>query len=313
MSRVVSVTKLLPASSVGSWHNLCLMALLKLEAILFQFYARPQRDNIIENPVKIVCISDTHNCTPALPEGDILIHAGDLSHHGSFAEIQAQLDWLRTQPHAHKVVIAGNHDLLMDAAFVDRHPERVVEKLGASAADLNWNGLIQLNNSSISISVNDHRTIKFYGSPLTPQCGNWAFQYPPIRDVWKALDIPLDIDVLVTHRPPKGHLDDGIGCEFLLAKLRRLRVGLHVFGHVHGARGRQVVGFDVVQNAHDDILCGHGGFGCLVKMGLGLLMQAIAGLIRKDVVSGSRPCILVNAAMDREAMDDPSSVVCVEI
>jgi hypothetical protein len=141
MSRIVSVTKLSPASPVGSsWCNLCLKALLKLETILFQFHARPQRDSVVENPVKIVCILDTHNCTPVLPEGDILIHAGDLSHHGSFAEIQAQLDWLRTQPHAHKVVIAGNHDLLTDAAFVDRHPERVVEKLGASAAGpyLEW-------------------------------------------------------------------------------------------------------------------------------------------------------------------------------
>lgn len=36
---------------------------------------------------RLVCISDTHNCTPKLPKGDVLIHAGDLTNQGSYSEV----------------------------------------------------------------------------------------------------------------------------------------------------------------------------------------------------------------------------------
>lgn len=36
---------------------------------------------------RIVCISDTHNCTVKLPPGDVLIHAGDITNQGSYSEV----------------------------------------------------------------------------------------------------------------------------------------------------------------------------------------------------------------------------------
>ncbi|ELQ33467.1 hypothetical protein OOU_Y34scaffold00937g14 [Pyricularia oryzae Y34] len=59
----------------------------------------------------------TQHWSDQLPPGDSLVHAGDLSQYGTFAEIQAQLTWLAAQPHRHKVVVAGNHDLLLDSDF----------------------------------------------------------------------------------------------------------------------------------------------------------------------------------------------------
>lgn len=50
------------------------------------------------------------------------MHAGDLSQYGTFNEIQAQLSWLSAQTHEHKIVVAGNHDLLLDKVFVEAHP-----------------------------------------------------------------------------------------------------------------------------------------------------------------------------------------------
>ncbi|KAG9632525.1 hypothetical protein KCU69_g20257, partial [Aureobasidium melanogenum] len=62
-------------------------------------------------PIRVVCLSDTHCQIPAsVPDGDLLIHAGDLTQAGTPKELQAQLDWLNSLPHTHKVVIAGNHD-----------------------------------------------------------------------------------------------------------------------------------------------------------------------------------------------------------
>ncbi len=58
----------------------------------------------LTNPVSVVCVSDTHNSQPKLPDGDILIHAGDLTQSGSLQELQATVGWLRAQPHPVKIV-----------------------------------------------------------------------------------------------------------------------------------------------------------------------------------------------------------------
>lgn len=56
---------------------------------------------------RIVCISDTHNQTPKLPKGDILIYAGDLTNQGSYPELQKSVAWLERQDFEAKIVIAG--------------------------------------------------------------------------------------------------------------------------------------------------------------------------------------------------------------
>jgi predicted phosphohydrolase len=55
-----------------------------------------------------------HNSTPPVPNGDVLIHAGDLTENSTLSELQAHIDWLSPLPHTHKVVITGNHDTYLD-------------------------------------------------------------------------------------------------------------------------------------------------------------------------------------------------------
>ncbi|EEQ28213.1 metallophosphoesterase domain-containing protein 1 [Microsporum canis CBS 113480] len=76
-----------------------------------------------EHPISVVCISDTHNWQPELPDGDILLHAGDLTVNGTFEELQAQLTWLSAQPHTYKILVAGEHDVLLDPPFAQRNPD----------------------------------------------------------------------------------------------------------------------------------------------------------------------------------------------
>ena len=38
---------------------------------------------------RFVCISDTHNSNVHLPDGDVLIHAGDLTNQGSYSEVRS--------------------------------------------------------------------------------------------------------------------------------------------------------------------------------------------------------------------------------
>ncbi|RAH81256.1 hypothetical protein BO86DRAFT_363450 [Aspergillus japonicus CBS 114.51] len=85
------------------------------------------------HPIRVVCISDTHTLEWAdIPDGDLLIHAGDLSNDGSAREIQQAVNWLRRLPHAHKVVICGNHDSYFDVR--SRRPEDRDDAAAAAAA-----------------------------------------------------------------------------------------------------------------------------------------------------------------------------------
>ena len=67
--------------------------------------------------MRLVCISDTHgqhNKMPPIPEGDVLVHAGDCTGSGTLPQIDAFTKWLGALPHAHKILIAGNHDFCFD-------------------------------------------------------------------------------------------------------------------------------------------------------------------------------------------------------
>jgi predicted phosphodiesterase len=62
---------------------------------------------------RIVFLSDTHNQTPSLPRGDILIHAGDLTNQGSHAELLKTVGWLERVGREGRfeavVVVAGTY------------------------------------------------------------------------------------------------------------------------------------------------------------------------------------------------------------
>ena len=66
---------------------------------------------------RFVFISDTHSRTSnikPLPDGDVLIHAGDFTMTGTPEEVEKFNEFLGFSPHEHKVVIAGNHDITFD-------------------------------------------------------------------------------------------------------------------------------------------------------------------------------------------------------
>ena len=187
--------------------------------------------------------------------GDILVHAGDLSQFGTFAEIQAQLSWLASQPHPHKIAIAGNHDLLLDATSVAAHPDRELDRPGKARSDLEWGDVRYLEHEAIDIMVGD-RSVRIFGSPWTPRCGSWAFQYEGANAPWEG-SVPEGTDVVTVQSPPKGHLDDGgKGCEVLLKELWRAKPRVVVYGHIHTGRGEKWLRFDAVDRWYEDVILG---------------------------------------------------------
>jgi predicted phosphohydrolase len=249
-------------------------------------------------PVTIVCVSDTHNKTPSVPDGDIFLHAGDLTSKGTFTELQDQLHWINTLPHRHKIVIAGNHDFLLDQKFVKSFPKRILVEEGYSRNDLDWGTIIYLENSSTTITVCG-REIKIFGCPLTPQSGNWAFQYPSIQNVWKD-SIPVNTDILLTHGPPKGHLDvyeTSKGCKWLTYELWQKKPRLVVFGHIHAGRGVEHIDWDYVQSIYDEVVVGDAKLLSVILMAFVFLIGKIWYIVSLSQRQRQGVSTLVNAAV----------------
>lgn len=205
--------------------------------------------------MKIVMISDTHNKHNKLviPDGDMIIHAGDATGLGRSDELRKFINWFGSLPHKHKIIIAGNHDwgLEGDQNNWDRFHSRrggmfTIDDMPANKAMalhmFKQYGIHYLENKSITIDC-----IKIYGSPYQPEFGGWAFNKyrgPDIKKEWD--QIPDDVNILVTHGPPYQILDevdhgDFVGCEELHNRIKRLSdLKLHVFGHIHEGRGMKM-------------------------------------------------------------------------
>jgi hypothetical protein len=169
-------------------------------------------------------------------------------------------------------------------------PNRELDKPGKSRIDLNWGNIIYLQNNSAEVECNG-RTLKIYGSPLTPKCGNFGFQYDPHENVWTNT-VPEDTDILLTHGPPVVYLDQGKGCRHLLTEIWRARPILVVFGHIHGARGEAKISFDRTQAFFEQILLGVKPWFNLFYM----IMYTFALLLDRKA-SAEKSTHLVNAAM----------------
>ncbi|OGH56962.1 MAG: metallophosphoesterase [Candidatus Lindowbacteria bacterium RIFCSPLOWO2_12_FULL_62_27] len=176
--------------------------------------------------MKIVLIADTHNqhWNVKIPDGDMIIHAGDMSGSGTTSQVEDFLAWFRKLPHRHKILVAGNHDWLFE--------------LNNDQARQMVRGIVYLQDEAAVIGG-----LKIYGTPWSPWFNDWAFNLnrgEPLRKKWNL--ISADTDILITHGPPRGIGDltdrgENTGCADLLEAVRRVKPRLHVFGHIHEGYG----------------------------------------------------------------------------
>jgi len=186
--------------------------------------------------MKAVLISDTHEMErkmAPLPKGDMLIHCGDFTGHGSIAAMSKFAQWMGSQDFKHKLIISGNHEKGMQHLKHDAAVEILTE-----------NGLTYLQDSSVEIDG-----LVFYGSPWSPFFFDWEWNLPrgeALAEKWKL--IPSNVNVLITHSPPYGILDfvprgygyqEHAGCEELAKRVKELpNLRLNVFGHLHTCGGQ---------------------------------------------------------------------------
>ena len=190
---------------------------------------------------------------------------------GTVEEIQAQIDWLDGLDYKYKLAIAGNHDSYLDPRSRSKSDE---------GKELNWKSVKYLQHDSTTLHFPDRgdRRLMVYGAPQIPMCGgsDFAFQYQRQCDAWKGV-VPLETDILITHTPPRFHLDlpRGMGCEFLLGETWKVRPKVHVFGHVHAGSGRETVFWDESQRSYERISA---------KGGRGMIKDLIAIWSWLDVI-----------------------------
>ena len=201
--------------------------------------------------MKIVIISDTHGKhkrLDKLPDGDVIIHCGDMTTIGQSHEIQNFMGWFsHLNQYSHRICCAGNHDWLFERSHIlamEKVPENVT----------------YLEDSGVEIEG-----IKFWGTPVQLPFNNWAFNRPEHKLVehWKA--IPDNTDVLITHCPPHTIFDWSIydkihtGSPSLYFEVvDRIRPKLHCFGHIHGGYGIKVIEnttFINASNLDEDYMC----------------------------------------------------------
>lgn len=128
---------------------------------------------------RIIALSDTHNRHRGIqvPDGDILIHAGDATTHSTLSEMVEFCNWMEGLPHQYKFYIPGNHDRSVDYFFDN------IKHLFAAA------GVEVLHNKTVEV-----KDLRIHGlSWISPET---------------VKKVPHGLDILVTHYPAMGILDE---------------------------------------------------------------------------------------------------------
>jgi Icc-related predicted phosphoesterase len=173
--------------------------------------------------MRLVLISDIHDRPAAIPTGDCLILAGDIFCGDDTTSLKNDLAWIKSLGFKTVLAVLGNHDLVL-THLLKTQPETARGLLGSAGVTL----------------LRDKETVvdglRFYGV-------DWRSE----------AEIPSGNDVIISHCPPAGILDGGLGGPTLRRAIFAAKPRLHVFGHAHACRGHVILEGIEFYNATLDI------------------------------------------------------------
>ena len=157
--------------------------------------------------------SDTHGKHRHLQvpaDADIVICAGDAVEDDlKGGEYYDFIEWFAGLKAKWKIFVPGNHELSFELDKAEEIEKKMTDK-----------GIIVLQNAVYDCG----------GVVVGSISGNAL-----IADE----DIPTDIDVLVTHCPPYGVLDEGLGSPEILNFMMKSKPKYHLFGHIHATEWQE--------------------------------------------------------------------------
>ena len=162
----------------------------------------------------IFAFSDTHGNHRELqvPENvDIVICAGDAVEDNLVGdEYDDFIEWIASLPCKWKIFVPGNHELSFERGQADGIIHRMTTK-GITVLE----DAIEDCDGMIIASISDNSSVSDE-------------------------DIPDDIDIVVTHNPPFGILDENMGSTNILNFIMKAKPKYHLFGHIHSTAGQNM-------------------------------------------------------------------------
>jgi Icc-related predicted phosphoesterase len=197
--------------------------------------------------MRIVATSDTHFpfSEDRIPNGDLLIHAGDLMYTGYLDEWHARVESLRALEHKNKIIVPGNHDY---------HIENYE---GVARAELRRAG-VKTVGTHPDFAITTVGGYRILGVPYVTGLNGWAFCRDErwLLNYMEALDIDNNpVDIVVTHAPPFNILDaihpeqkevrsqehvGGMAFNYWFYSLKN-KPKVWICGHIHESYGRTTI------------------------------------------------------------------------
>ncbi|KAH9841165.1 MFS general substrate transporter [Teratosphaeria destructans] len=252
--------------------------------------------------VRFLVLSDTHNfeidaadekypLRLPMPKVDVVLHCGDLTQAGGTSAYKKALRMLGHFDADLKLVIAGNHDISLDAEYwqshleeddePEEHDEAVAIMTGplAKAAKVTY-----LTEGRCEFTLPSGKPFSIFVSPYQPECGDWAFGYKRDEHRWQ---IPEDLCLTAA----TINISAVNTCYSAIERSRPL---LHCFGHIHESCGAEVKRWDEIETID----------GCAV----GLSRVDESGEPGKTTLYPGKSTLMVNAAImdvDHKPMNSP--------
>lgn len=162
----------------------------------------------------LFAFSDTHGMHRKLSipkDTDILICAGDIVSDFQENGLSDFFDWFSSCPAQLRLFVPGNHEIIFDL-----YPEEARQLMPANVTLLEDSGVEYDGITFYAISSRMIQQMQWLGR----ECG-----------------LPYKTDVLITHIPSKGILDENMGSEVLKQIILERQPKHHLFGHVHSKGG----------------------------------------------------------------------------
>ncbi len=186
--------------------------------------------------MRVVAISDTHFKVDVstIPDGDVLIHCGDLCTTGYPADFEQQLEWLAELPHKTVLYTPGNHDFHLQV-----YPGPALQQLREVGV---WVVGLPGNENYSTYKLPNGMTV--LGLPYVTGLPRWAFNETEAY-LGDFLARQRGIDIVMSHAPPKFIRDSPkpgthVGIEAYRSFARHRRPKHWFFGHTHECYGHEM-------------------------------------------------------------------------